>query len=281
MTVELVIEAADGDQLLNLTLEPYEPAAALPSDALRSTAALARSLSQSSDPQRLRQLLARVQEAFGPQRLVWSFSLRAGRPTWELYVYNGMTDAPLLPNEIELATGLGWTPGLTAALDARRVDPWSIDIDDTSFEPDATVRAVNAYCNAGANAALSYRIEPDRVTLTNMYRRFLVDETSAINHAAARMIHLAGIHRVDDLRPAEYLELHLASKTAADGIYWVGVPANDALAWCRQADPTGVLASCLEPDLERIRHLRFDVGVDVVAHGDQLVPTKVAIYGTL
>ncbi|UDY33957.1 hypothetical protein [Dermatobacter hominis] len=284
MSDRLDLPWQSGDRPLNLTLEPYDAPAGPVEGALRSASVLRRSTEWTAKPARAEAAFAVLQDRLGPDRLVWAVGLRDDRPAWELYVYNGAAASPISPSELRRAWGgaVTWTPGLVQTVESLGgVDPWSVDLDPATLEGSSSVVAFNGYVNAGAEAALSYRITTDGPRLTNLYRRFPSSERKAIVRAASRTLHLAGIDRVAHLEPADHLEVHLAQKPDCDGVYWVGVPTVQAVEVCLAADPSGRVADLLGPDLDRLGHLRFDVGIDVERNGSELRIRKVAIYGVL
>jgi hypothetical protein len=272
------------DRHLDLTLTPYAPPRGPAAGAYRSVAALRRSTAWTSDPGRAEAAFAVLQGRWGSGRIVWAVGVRDDQPAWELYVYNGPAPAPIEPTELRDAWSgaVAWAPGLAEAVEALGgVDPWSVDLDADTLTGEAPVEAVNGYVNAGAEAALSYRITTDGPRLANLYRRFPSSDRKAIVRAASRMLHIAGLERVAHLEPPEHLEVHLAQKPDCDGIYWVGVPSAQAVDVCLAAEPSGRVAELLRPDLDRLGHLRFDVGIDVRRDGEALEIRKVALYGVL
>lgn len=273
--------ARPDDPYRNLMLEPYEPVGMVPADALRPTALLARTLKAFGVPPAAEDLFSLLQERFGYGRLVWAVALRAGQPTWEVYVYNGMEGERISPRELEDATSgpVAWADGLSAAVED--VDPFSIDLDLDILSGAGRVNAVNGYVNAGEETALSYRITPDGPEMQNVYRRFASDQHKAILRAVSRTLHLRFPDQVDAMAPSGHQEVHIAQKQSSDGVYWVGVPIRslvDAMEGINGAKP---LLDLMRPDLERLGHLRLDVGVDLRRQGARRTITKVGLYGLL
>lgn len=282
-TLHEVAGAQPGDPYRNLTLDPYEPVGPIPAGAMRPTVVLARTLEMAGAPPAAGRVLRRLQERFGHGRLVWSYALREGAPAWELYVYNGMVGDRVEPEALRAAMepDVGWDPGLT---DVARdlVDPFSIDLHLETFAGVRRVSVLNGYVNAGAEAALSYALTADDTELSNFYRRFRSEDRRQIVRAISRTLHLRVPEEIESLGPDEHLEVHIAQKTRCDGIYWVGVPSADLIpALERMGSAAGGILDVLTSDLDRIRHLRLDLGIDVRRTGTSAEITKVGLYGLL
>jgi hypothetical protein len=276
---ELSVARID-DPHRNLTLDDYEPLAPPAVGALRPTAVIARALELVDAPAAAADLLAGLQSAFGYGRLVWSFSLREQQPAWELYVYNGMVGERIAPAELEQAMSrwLEWAPGLSEAV--GDADPYSIDLDLGSFGGDR-VGHLNGYVNAGEEAALSYRLTVEGPQLQNVYRRFPSEQGRRIDRAINRTLHLRSAVEIEQFAPSEHLEVHIAQKPFSDGIYWIGVPTRSLVEALAPIAGAELLCAVLRPALDRLEHLRFDMGLDLQRRGDALLVTKVGLYGLL
>jgi hypothetical protein len=290
------VETCDArEPLYDYTLRPY-PAAAERAGRLRSTMLLYQLLGGSARKKAWQQLIYDLRRRLGVHRTIWGVKLIEGRLSVELYFYFRTLSAARThresPDEIptpitfaEVAAALAPTlrivPAFPAHVPAIMV---SVDVNDEVLAR-GTVEELHVYLQSG----LSWDVRTEGIEHANHYTFFEMSEVdrlrALIEHQANGLIHASacGVEIQKLLLPRLYncRTLCLAAKRKADGIYFAGIDTQqlqwfmERFAWPAE---TGAFLATRADDFA---HLRWDVGLDLVAAEEGFRWVKAGVYGTL
>ncbi len=271
----------DQDTLYDFCLWPYKALSVTASrrpysDLLLESFELARR------PDRLKELLARLQRELGPLATVWGVKWNGEEPTWELYFYDyARTEREVSIERLQALLGKYWDSAPKVAHIPYFM--FSLEIDgEGRIAPGADVYVGSP--GSSVSAGLCYACAGSSVSFKNFYHFFDAQrEFEAAVEKLSNSIHLpAPLPNLDAMlwpraRPCQTLVI--ANKRSGDGIYYSRVQA-DQLAWFAERMGYPVrLRQWLAAECANYSHMLFDLGVDFRAREGRVEFFRGAFYG--
>lgn len=268
-------------KLYDFCLWPYEPlthaAGKRPySDLLRESFELA------PRPDRLHSLLKRVQDALGPQATVWGIKWDGQALSWELYFYDyARLERSVSIERLRAVLGQDWTEA--PQLEHIPYFMFSIEVNgsgDISPGVDVYVGAPGSDVSAG----LCYSCDSEGSRFKNLYHFFDAKrEFEQVLQKLSNSMHLPlPIPGLDELlweQTRHCQTLVVANKSAADGLYYSRVPADQLCWFSRRMDYPAPLCRWLQAERDAYSHMLFDLGVDFRSRDGRLDFFRGAFYG--
>ena len=267
------------DRLLDFTMREYSPTFPVTAGALSAASLLGASLeSAGSGP--LRRAIAAVRSGIGRNRTIWAAIDRRGVVSWELYWYNRSNVEAVHLDQVLHVLDLEHTGRWVLSL-PRQPDVFSLDIDNALVD-DGRLESVNVYVGnpvAPVPSGYSYRWSEAGPRLSNAYYRFprSMIESVRTQLTAAMRVDVVDSLLWEDISPCD--SLHVANKIASDCLYYGGVDAESLITILARCEAHPSIRAHLESDWDKLRHLRFDVGLDVEIGRSGY--SKVAVYGAV
>lgn len=267
--------------LYDFCLWPYEPLTH-PADKRPYSDLLRASFELAQRPDRLQDLLKRLQNALGPQATVWGIKWDGQAFSWELYFY----DYARLERTVSIARlstllGQDWTE--VPQLEHIPYFMFSIEVNDSG----AIAPGVDVYTGtpgSDVSAGLCHTCNRDGVRFKNLYHFFDAKQEfeQVLQKLSCSMQLPAPIPGLDELlwpQTRRCQTLVVANKRAADGLYYSRVRADQLCWFAGRMGYPAPLRHWLEAERDSYSHMLFDLGVDFRTRDGRLDFFRGAFYG--
>lgn len=275
------------DRYLDFRVLSYQPVAPT-SGRIRSVNLLRASFAAFGVLERGNQVIDIMRDTFGLFETGWGFKVGIDGPTWELYWYHEQQE-PRTKSIAQLRESLAGFGGLSLDVDLNLpFASFSMDLDEIIDGTDQGVSWLNLYFGNGVDSrcpGLSCRVTSDELLLQNTYFVGETDDAVAMREIRTRILYSprngSGPATMELLgrRPHSTRYVYFANKPLCDAIYysqtdfafyehfvdWAGFPKGYRDFVARSA-----------PMLD---HLRWDVGYNYVVVNDDILVSKVGVYG--
>ena len=274
------------DPYFNYCHWPYEPPAS-GTGKLRPSVLLFKAVNEMPHAEWVTKSLQAIQRGIGDFRSVYGIKRIDGQWALEIYIYDYERQGRVVSIErLEEATG-----GLLRF--PQTADPqlpyfmFSFDLTEKTAERNGVLDVVHVYIgNPGSqvSSGIAYEFSANGRQLENFYFFFdaqkqqkdIVEKLECSAYCDTWQVSL------DDLYRPELRDCHticLANKRTCDTIYFSGVNIDQLLFFLNWQHYPEDYIRFVEERHHELDHLRYDVGVDYRANGEQIEFVKHGFYG--
>lgn len=275
------------DPYFNYCLWPYEPV----QDGvgqLRASSLLFRAIQEMDSSDWLYAAIRAIQAGIGDFRSVYGIKFADGQWSLEVYLYDYERQDRIVSIERLMASCGQFLTLPTTVSPSVPYFMFSFDLDSQVAKQGGAIDVVHVYIgNPGSTVSsgicYAHTHDPKQTRLENFYFFFDANDVQAICDKICCSVFLNEEQSLLDTvyRPelARCQTVCLANKPKSNTVYYSGIDLSQLLSFLAWQKYPASFAEFVEAHQDRLKHLRFDVGVDYTVCGDDVVMLKSGIYG--
>ena len=283
-TLTAIEPIAEGEELFNYCLWPYQPVAST-RGKFHPSALLTHSFEFMGCEERGSALMEHLRSGIGRNRTVWGLKQIGGEITWEFYFY----DYQRRQRERSITKVLAAIePVYSCDIEpCEDLNYFMFSLDFPLHKPARSLEEIHVYIgNVGSvvSSGMSYSQTRKGRTMENFY--FFFEARKHMDQVVGKISSSAHVTVPDFPTSAiiwpELAECHticVANKKANDCIYFSGVNVNQLLFFMERLRYPEALMGFIRKHHSRLDHLLFDVGFDYTYDREGLHLLKSGYYG--